>query len=120
LEDPNDPHTLIDRYDLGGGNHNNSSMELDARFKIIDGVALYNVSGSTWTDVTAALTTSGALTETAFYDKREEQNVTVYDIDISKFKTSGYFPPNASSTPPTTGPGYAARGYTMRPISVPR
>ncbi len=94
LEDPNDPHTLIDRYDLGGGNHNNSSMELDARFKIIDGVALYNVSGSTWTDVTAALTTSGALTETAFYDKREEQNVTVYDIDISKFKTSGYFPPN--------------------------
>ncbi len=94
LDDPSDPHTLIDRYDLGGGVHNPSSMEQDARFKIVDGVALYNVSCTTWTNVTATLTTSGALKETTFWDKREEKNVTVYDINASIFKTSGYFPPN--------------------------
>lgn len=93
LENPDDPHTLVDRYNDGGGTLNSSSMELDADLKIMDGVALYKSAGS-WINVTSSLTTCGALKTTVFYDKREERNATVYDVDMAKLYTSGYFPPN--------------------------
>ena len=44
--------------------------------------------------MTASLTASGALVETTFYDKREGENATVSDIDMSVFKDSPYFPDN--------------------------
>ncbi|MDD4051529.1 MAG: PilX N-terminal domain-containing pilus assembly protein [candidate division Zixibacteria bacterium] len=120
LENPDDPHTLIDRYDDGSGTYNNSSMELDATLKIIDGVALYNVSGTTWIDVTSTLTTSGALLETTFYDKREEQNATVYDIDVAKLSTSGYFPSNGIVYTADDRTGFrATRLYNATDIGAP-
>jgi len=84
-------YKIVQRETLGGGN--DDSMEKDATFKIIDGIAYYK-SGSSWVDVTAPLAASGALIETTFYDKREESNVTVYDIDMDKFKGSSYVPSN--------------------------
>lgn len=120
LEDPSDPHTLVDRYDPGTGTYNHSSMELDAKFKIMDGVALYNVSGTTWTDVTAALTTSGALKSTTFHDKREGQDVTVYDLDINKFKTSAYFPSNGIIYTADNRTGFrGTRLYNASDIDLP-
>ncbi len=92
LTNPNDSaYALVQRESFGGGN--NDSFEKKATFKIIDGVAYYN-PGSGWVDVTAPLVASGALVETTFYDKREESNVTVYDLDMSKFKSSTYAPSN--------------------------
>jgi Tfp pilus assembly protein PilX len=119
LENPNDPHTLIDRYNLGGGTYNNSSMELDAGLKIVDGVALYN-SGGTWVNVTSALTTCGALKTTTFYDIRETQNVTVYDIDVSKLSTSGYFPSNGILYTADNGSGLrGTRLYNATSVGAP-
>jgi len=84
-------YKIVERETVGGGN--NDSFEQDAQFKIIDGVAYYK-SGATWTDVTAALVASGALKQTTFYDKREDKDVTVADLDVSKFKSSSYVPSN--------------------------
>ena len=92
VSNPDDPHLFIDRAAAGGGN--DDSYELKARFKIMDGVALYNTTGTTWINVTATLLASGALKETTFHDKREGANVTVYDLDMNIFKSSTYFPPN--------------------------
>lgn len=119
LENPDDPHTLVDRYDDGSGTYNNSSMELDADLKIVDGVALYK-SGGTWIDVTSSLTTCGALKTTTFYDMRETQNATVYDIDVAKLSTSGYFPPNGIMYTADDGSGLrGTRLYNATSIGAP-
>ena len=92
LENSTDsPHKIIERESTGGGN--NDSFEKKATFKIMDGVAKF-YNGGAWVDVTAPLLASGALVETTFHDKREGNDVTVYDIDMSKFRTSAYFPTN--------------------------
>jgi len=91
LATPDSAHLIIDRASYGGGN--SDSYESKATFKIMDGVASF-YNGSSWVDVTSSLTTSGALKSTIFYDKREAKNATVYDLDMSKFKTSAYFPTN--------------------------
>lgn len=91
ISNPDSVHHIIDRASYGGGN--SDSYENKATFKIMDGVALY-YNGSSWVDVTSSLTTSGALKTTTFYDKREAKNAIVYDLDMSKFKTSAYFPSN--------------------------
>jgi hypothetical protein len=70
------------------------SYENKADIKIIDGVALYQVSEDTWIDVTADLQTEGSLTGTTFYDAHQQQWVDSWDIDMSIFKDSPYFPPN--------------------------
>jgi len=85
-------HKIIERASAGGGNAD--SFEHQARFKIIDGQALYDVGGGSWVDVTATLLANGSLVQTTFFDKRENQNVTVYDLDISIFKGSAYYPAN--------------------------
>ncbi len=84
-------YKIIERESSGGGN--NDSFEKKATFKVMDGAAQY-YNGGAWVDVTASLITSGALIENTFHDKREGVDVTVYDIDMSIFKTSAYFPPN--------------------------
>ena len=73
---------------------NPDSYENQAKLKIVDGTALYraNVSDTTWTNVTATLTASGALSTNSFFDGREGKWVSSTDIDIAKLNTSGYFP----------------------------
>lgn len=92
IDNPDDPHTIIDRASAGGGN--DDSYENKADFKIMDGVAMYKNAGGSWVDVTSALTSDGSLKTTTFYDIRETKNVTVYDINMSVFKSSPYFPSN--------------------------
>jgi len=73
---------------------NPDSYENQAKLKIVDGNALYraNVSDTTWTNVTASLTASGAISTGSFFDGREGKQVNSTDIDIAKLNTSGYFP----------------------------
>jgi len=85
------PHKLIERYDATS---NPNSLENKASFKFIDGQAYYDIGGGTWTNVTAPLMAAGFMTETTFYDKRENQNVTVVDINIDSLKTTAYMPSN--------------------------
>lgn len=93
VADPTNSHAIIDRASAGGGNPD--SYELKAGFKIMDGQAFhYNTSLGVWQNRTAELTASGALTETTFFDDRENADITVYDIDMSVFKNSSYFPDN--------------------------
>ena len=90
IEDPTNPHSIIERDTTGG---TGTSMENDATFKLKDGAALW-YNGSAWIDVTATLLADGSLQETTFHDMREGQDVTVYDVDMSIFKSSAYFPSN--------------------------
>jgi len=92
LDNPDDPHSIVDRASANGGNPD--SFENQAEFKIIDGQALYDIGGNNWIDVTSELVADGSLKETTFHDKREGENVTVYDIDMSVFKNSARFPNN--------------------------
>ncbi|MEZ5358052.1 MAG: PilX N-terminal domain-containing pilus assembly protein [Candidatus Zixiibacteriota bacterium] len=87
-----DAHKIIEPASAGGGN--DDSFENKADFKIMDGVAYSKNAGGTWTDVTATLIADGSLTSTTFHDKREGNDVTVYDIDMSVFTSSPYFPSN--------------------------
>jgi hypothetical protein len=91
LDDPTNPYMIINRSTFGGGNP--ESIENQATFKIMDGVALY-YDGATWNDVTALMIADGSFTETAFHDIREGVDVTVYDLDMNIFRTSLYFPSN--------------------------
>ncbi len=93
IADPTNSHALIDRASAGGGNPD--SYEHKAGLKFMDGQALhYNTSLGIWQDRTATLIASGALTETTFFDDRENADITVYDIDMSILKSSAYFPDN--------------------------
>lgn len=87
-----DAHKIIEPASAGGGNPD--SFENDATFKIMDGVAYSKDGAGNWTDVTGNLIADGSLQSTTFHDKREGSDVTVYDIDMSNFKNSPYFPSN--------------------------
>jgi len=87
LTNAGDPHKIIER-----ASGNPDSYENKAGLKIIDGQALAKV-GAVWTNVTALLP-AGTITATTFYDAREAQNVNTTEVDISKLKTSTYYPAN--------------------------
>lgn len=92
---------LIDR-----GSGNNDSFEHKAGLKFIDGQALYLQNDGTWIDVTSNLVTSGVMTQTTFYDAREQQQVLSLDLDLQRLGSSGYFPGNGiiySSFQPSFG-----------------
>lgn len=88
---PDSARRIIERATAYGGN--SDSYEHDATLKIMDGTARF-FNGAAWVDVTADLLADGSLKETTFYDKREETNVTVYDIDVDAFQDSPYYPTN--------------------------
>lgn len=88
-----DPRKIIERADADGGNED--SFENKAALKIIDGVP-YTKVGSIWQDISGFIP-SGTITcdnSTVFYDAHEKKYVRNTQIDISKLKTSGYFPAN--------------------------
>jgi Tfp pilus assembly protein PilX len=87
LTNTGDPHKLIER---GAGNPD--SYEHQAGLKIIDGVA-YGLVGAAWVDVSGALP-AGTITAKTFYDQKENKTVKATEIDISKLKTSAYYPTN--------------------------
>jgi Tfp pilus assembly protein PilX len=82
-----DAHKIIER-----AASNSDSYENKAGLKILDGVA-YAYSSGSWQNITSLLP-SGTLTTTSFYDAREKKTVTSTDVNISKLKTSSYFPSN--------------------------
>ncbi|MBU1319175.1 MAG: hypothetical protein KKG33_11130 [candidate division Zixibacteria bacterium] len=80
------------------------SYENKATLKIIDGVASYQQIDGSWIDVTAALIAEGSLTTNSFYDAHQGNTVNSWDIDMSNFKNSAYFPSNGIMyTANTTG-----------------
>jgi Tfp pilus assembly protein PilX len=87
LNNSGNPHKIIER-----ASGNPDSYENKAGLKIIDGQALAKV-GAVWTNVTALLP-AGTITATTFYDAREAQNVNTTQVDMSKLKTSTYYPAN--------------------------
>jgi hypothetical protein len=70
------------------------SYENKATLKIIDGVAMYQQGDGTWINVTADLLADGSLSTNTFYDAHQQKNVDSWDIDMSNFKNSAYFPTN--------------------------
>jgi len=90
IQSPTDSlHKIIEP--AAGGN--TDSYENKATFKIIDGRAEAYVGGM-WIDVTPTLLASGVLKHATFFDKRENQDINVYDVDMSLLNASGYFPSN--------------------------
>jgi Tfp pilus assembly protein PilX len=87
LTNAGDPHKIIER-----ASGNPDSYENIAQFKIIDGVAQAKV-GAAWVNVSGLLT-AGTITTKTFYDAREAKNVNTTEIDMSKLKTSTYWPAN--------------------------
>ena len=85
LNSAGDPHKIIER-----ASGNSDSYENLASLKIIKGAAYYQI-GSSWTNITALLP-AGTISANSFYDKREGTYVNSTDIDISKLKTSIYYP----------------------------
>ncbi len=70
------------------------SYENKATLKIVNGVALYQQADGSWADVTTALETEGSISTSTFYDAHQQQWIDCWDIDVSVFKSSAYFPPN--------------------------
>ncbi|MBN1213702.1 MAG: hypothetical protein JXA92_14105 [candidate division Zixibacteria bacterium] len=87
-----DPHKIIER-----ASGNPDSYESKATFKILDGVPYYRSSYTgtpgVWSNVSALLP-AGTITNTSFYDDREDQWVNSTDIDMALLASSGYFPSN--------------------------
>jgi len=87
-----DAHSIIERADGG----NTDSYESRAGLVIKDGTALKKQSDGSWVDVTAAMTSAGALSYTAdkFYDAREKEWVECIEIDVEKMYDGGFAPTN--------------------------
>ncbi len=85
-----DPHKLIER-----GTGNSDSYEHKATLKFIDHTA-YKLVGGVWTDVTADMVSKGIITfaDNKFHDGRDQKDVDVMELDISKLYSEGYAPPN--------------------------
>ena len=81
-----------DLIDRAAGN--SDSYENKAGLKLVDGQAYYLQANGTWINVTATLTTAGAIKSTSFYDGRESRTVASLDIDIALLNSSGYYPLN--------------------------
>jgi hypothetical protein len=90
LTNSDDPHALIEP-----ATGNPDSYENKATLKIVNGVA-YQKIGTTWTDVTAAMTAKGIIKYTAdqFTDRREAKKVDCTELDVKKMYDSGYAPTN--------------------------
>jgi hypothetical protein len=84
-----DPIDLINR---GAGN--SDSYEHDAGLKFVDGSVLWEDGGGSWVDVTATFLQDSILTYGSFFNFRESNWISSYDIDISKLNASSYFPDN--------------------------
>ena len=87
-----EPLDLIKR-----GSESADSYEHKAGLKFVGGqVYHWEVVGEEgqWEDVTAEMTAQGILTNGSFYNYREGQWISSYDIDISKLNGSGYWPDN--------------------------
>lgn len=85
LTNVGDPHKLIER-----ASGNADSYENHADLRVINGVVEAKVAG-TWVDITATLPAGTVATKT-FYDGRELATVSATEIDISKLKTTTYWP----------------------------
>ncbi len=83
-----EPKDMLER----AGSDNVDSYEHKAGLKILDGQVFHRQPDSTWSNVTADFVSQGILTETTFYDDRENKDVSSYDIDIAKLNTSSYWP----------------------------
>ena len=70
------------------------SYENKATLKIIDGVASYQQLDGSWINVTADLLADGSLSTNTFYEAHQQRSVDSWDIDMSNFKDSPYFPRN--------------------------
>jgi len=111
-----DAHKIIER-----ASGNSDSYENKADLKIIDGVPYAYESGS-WQNVSTLLP-AGTLITASFYDAREKKTVTTTDVDISKLKTSSYFPSNGVIYSSDHRSGYPALRLTNgssigKPLSV--
>jgi hypothetical protein len=87
LSTGDDPHKLIER-----ATGNPDSYENFATLRIINGVAEAKV-GAVWVNVSGLLP-AGTVTSTTFTDLHEGTTVNSTDVDISKLKTSAYYPAN--------------------------
>ncbi len=74
---------------------NPDSYENKATLKIVNNVA-WQKSGSSWVNVTAAMTAAGIITYSAnkFTDLREGKQIDVTEIDVAKLYAQGYAPSN--------------------------
>ena len=79
---------------IATGAESADSYENKATLKIIDGVASYQQLDGSWVNVTADLLADGSLSNGTFYDAHQGRNVDSWDIDMSNFKDSPYFPRN--------------------------
>jgi hypothetical protein len=87
-----EPVDLIKR-----GSESSDSYEHQAGLKFVDGQVYYwEVDGDEeqWENVTAEMEAQGILTYDSFYNYRESEWVSSYDIDISQLNDSDYFPDN--------------------------
>jgi len=84
-----DPIDLINR---GAGN--TDSFEHDAGLKFVDGSVFWKDGGGSWVDVTTTFLADSILTFGSFFNYRESNWISSYDIDISKLNASAYFPDN--------------------------
>jgi hypothetical protein len=84
-----DPIDLINR---GAGN--SDSFEHDAGLKFVDGSVYWKDGGGSWIDVTTTFQDDSILTFGSFFNYRESNWMSSYDIDISKLNASSYFPDN--------------------------
>ncbi len=105
-------HQLIDRYNA---TTNPYSIEIKSSFKFIDGRAYYDIGGGTWADITSSLTSAGVISETAFHDKRENNEITVIDFDFNALKLTTYIPTNGIVYFSDSRPGL--RGLRLRNAS---
>lgn len=85
LTNVGDPHKIIER-----ASGNVDSYENYADLRVIDGSCEARI-GAAWVNIDALLP-SGTIATTSFYDAREGEYVNSTDIDMSKLKTSSYFP----------------------------
>ena len=87
LSGSGDPHKIIER-----ASGNPDSYESRATFKILDGVPLAKIGG-VWQNIDGFLP-AGTVTNTSFFDQRENKTVNTTQIDMDKLAKSGYFPTN--------------------------
>ncbi len=76
------------------GNDNPDSFEHKAGLKLVDDAVYFRNEQAEWVDVTQPMEDDEILTYGSFYNYREGNWISSYDIDISKLNTSNYFPDN--------------------------
>lgn len=89
LTDTDDPHAILERAD-----GNPDSYEDQADIKVVNDTVLQRQLDGTWADVTSDFVDQGIISTTTFYDAREGENVTSYDLNVGAMFDSGYAPAN--------------------------